>query len=82
MHTARCPANIYRRPGVDQVRTLLQSYERDVITIFDLLHHQNQKNMIKEFRGLTHDFEKAVIGPVSPPEPDSLINSFFLFHFK
>jgi hypothetical protein len=31
---------------------------------------QAQHDQIKEFRQLTHAFEKAVIGAVSPPEPE------------
>lgn len=56
-------------PGLDQVKTLLQSYERDVTTIFDQQPPEPDKQ-VKDFRSLTHDFEKAVIGSVSPPEPE------------
>ena len=48
-------------PNIDQVRTLLQNNEQDVTTIFDHSPPDPDKQ-IKDFRGLTHDFEKAVIG--------------------
>jgi hypothetical protein len=57
-------------PNIDQVRTLLQSYEQDVITLFDTQEPIPGNQFVKEFRSLTHHFEKAVIGAVSPPEPD------------
>jgi UDP-N-acetylglucosamine 2-epimerase len=57
-------------PGIDQVRTLLQSYEQDVTTIFEQNTPEPDKQLVKDFRGLTHDFEKAVIGLQSPPEPE------------
>lgn len=56
-------------PNIDQVKTLLQSYERDVTTIFDVQPPGPDKQ-IKDFRGLTHDFVKTVIGLQSPPEPE------------
>ena len=56
-------------PNQDDVRTLLQSYEQDVTTIFDQSPPEPDKQ-IKEFRQLTHSFEKAVIGLQSPPEPE------------
>jgi hypothetical protein len=31
---------------------------------------QEKHDQIKEFRSVTHEFEKAVIGAVSPPEPE------------
>ena len=55
--------------GPDTIPALLQSYERDVTTIFDTPPPEPDKQ-IKDFRAVTHDFEKAVIGAVSPPEPD------------
>ena len=55
--------------GPDTIPALLQSYERDVTTIFDQSPPEPDKQ-IKDFRGLTHDFEKAVIGLQSPPEPE------------
>ena len=55
--------------GPDTIPVLLQSYERDVTTIFDQSPPEPDKQ-IKDFRGLTHDFEKAVIGLQSPPEPE------------
>jgi hypothetical protein len=57
-------------PNLDQVKTLLQSYERDVTTIFDQQPPEPDKQ-VKDFRSLTHDFEKAVIGLSQPPEPDT-----------
>ena len=52
-------------PGLDQVRTLLQTYEHDVITLFDTREPIPENQLVKEFRSLTHDFEKAVLlGPV------------------
>jgi hypothetical protein len=57
-------------PNIDEVRTLLQSYEQDVITLFDTQEPIPGNQFVKEFRSLTHHFEKAVIGAVSPPEPD------------
>lgn len=57
-------------PGINQVRTLLQSYQEDVTTIFYQQPPEPDKQ-IKDFRGLTHDFEKAVIGLQSPPEPET-----------
>jgi hypothetical protein len=57
-------------PNIDQVRTLLQSYEQDVTTIFEQNPPEPDKQLVKEFRSLTHDFVKAVIGAVNPPEPE------------
>ena len=56
-------------PNLDQVRTLLQGYSEDVTRIFDVQPPDPDKQ-VKDFRSLTHDFEKAVIGAVSPPEPE------------
>ena len=56
-------------PNQDQVRTLLQSYQQDATTIFEQTPPEPDKQ-IKEFRQLTHSFEKAVIGLQSPPEPE------------
>jgi hypothetical protein len=55
--------------GPDTIPALLQSYERDATTIFDSQPPEPDKQ-VKDFRSLTHDFEKAVIGTVQPPEPD------------
>ena len=52
------------------MRTLLQSYEQDVTTLFDTQPPEPEKQFTKDFRSLTHDFEKAVIGAVSPLEPE------------
>lgn len=57
-------------PNIDQVKTLLQSYEQDVTRIFDVSPPEPEKQMIKEFKGLTHAFVKAVIGTINPPEPE------------
>jgi hypothetical protein len=54
-------------PNIDR---LLQSDQDDVTTIFDTQPLDPDKQ-IKDFRGLTHNFEKAVIGAVSPPDPDT-----------
>ena len=52
-------------PNIDQVRTLLQTYEHDVITLFDTREPIPENQLVKQFRSLTHDFEKAVLlGPV------------------
>jgi hypothetical protein len=56
--------------GPDTIPALIQNYERDVTTIFDSQPPEPDKQ-VKEFRGLTHDFERAVIGAVQPPEPDT-----------
>jgi len=53
-------------PNIDR---LLQSYQDDVTTIFDINTPEPDKQ-VKDFRGLTHDFEKAVIGTINPPEPE------------
>ena len=64
-------------PNIDQVRTTLQCNEQDVTTIFDHSPPDPDKQ-IKDFRGLTHDFEKAVIGLVQPPEPETPAYFFFI----
>lgn len=56
-------------PGLDQVRTLLQGYTDDVTTIFDQQPPDPDKQ-VKDFRAVTHDFEKAVIGAINPPDGD------------
>jgi hypothetical protein len=53
-------------PNIDR---LLQSYQEDVTTIFDVSPPKPDKQ-IKDFRSLTHDFVKAVIGLTQPPEPE------------
>lgn len=57
-------------PNQDQVKTLLQSYEQDVTRIFDINPPAPDKQLIKEFKGITHEFVKAVIGAINPPEPE------------
>lgn len=56
-------------PGLDQVRTLLQGYTDDVTTIFDQQPPDPDKQ-VKDFRAVTHDFEKAVTGVINPPDGD------------
>jgi hypothetical protein len=55
--------------GPDTIPALLQSYERDVTTIFEI-NPPDPDKQIKDFRSLTHDFVKAVIGLTQPPEPE------------
>jgi len=50
-------------------RTLLQGYTDDVTRILDQSPPEPDKQ-VKDFRAVTHDFEKAVIGAVSPPDGD------------
>jgi hypothetical protein len=56
-------------PGIDQIRILVQGYTEGMTTIFDQQPPDPDKQ-VKDFRSLTHDFEKAVIGLQNPPEPD------------
>jgi hypothetical protein len=51
---------------------LLQSYEQDVTRIFDQSPPEPDKQLIKEFKGITKAFVKAVIGAVNPPEPEAI----------
>jgi len=53
-------------PNIDR---LLQSYQDDATSIFDI-NPPDPDKQIKDFRAVTHDFEKAVIGAINPPEPD------------
>ena len=53
-------------PNIDR---LLQSYQEDVTTIFDQQPPDPDKQ-IKDFRSLTHDFVKAVMGAINPPDGD------------
>ena len=55
-------------PGIDQVRRLLQSYEQDVTTLFHTQEPIPGNQLVKEFRSLTHDYEKAVIDAFTGPE--------------
>ncbi len=57
-------------PNIDQVKTLLQGYQEDITRIFDVSPPEPDKQMIKEFKGITKDFVKAVIGAINPPDPD------------
>ena len=50
-------------PNIDR---LLQSYQDDVTTIFNI-NPPDPDKQVKDFRGLTHEFEKAVIGAINPP---------------
>ena len=54
-------------PNIDR---LLQSYQKDVTTIFDQSPPEPDKQLKKGFKGLTHEFVKAVIGSINPPEPE------------
>jgi hypothetical protein len=56
-------------PNQDQETTMLQSYQEDVTRIFDI-NPPDPDKQIKDFRGLTHDFGKAIIGAVQPPESE------------
>ena len=55
-------------PNIDQVRILLQTYTQDVTRIFDQQPPMPDKQLVKEFRSLTHDLEKAVIDAFTGPE--------------
>jgi hypothetical protein len=49
-------------------------YQEGIFTLFEHSpsdHKPVLNDQIKEFRQLTHAFEKAVIGAVNPPEPDT-----------
>ncbi len=59
--------------GPDTLPGLLEQYQLAVLAVFQSPpdpDKQQQHDQIKEFRELTHAFEKAVIGSVNPPEPD------------
>jgi hypothetical protein len=56
--------------GPDTIPPLLQNYEHDVTTIFDQSPPEPDKQLVKDFRAVTHDFEKAVTGAINPPEPE------------
>lgn len=55
--------------GPDTIPPLIQNYERDVTTIFDV-SPPDPDRQVKDFRAVTHDFEKAALGLVQPPEPE------------
>jgi hypothetical protein len=57
-------------PNINQVRTLLQSYEQDVTTIFDCQPPDPDKQ-VRYFRSLTHDFEKAITSVVISATTDN-----------
>ena len=59
--------------GPDTLPELLATYQLAVLAVFQNPpdpDKQQQHDQIKEFRQLTHAFEKAVIGAVNPPEPE------------
>ena len=47
-------------PGIDQVRTLRQSYEQDVTSLFNIPSPDGDKQLVKDYGSLTRDFEKAI----------------------
>ena len=51
-------------------RRLFFKYEQEVTKIFDINPPESDKQLIKEFKGITKDFVKAVIGAVQPQEPE------------
>jgi hypothetical protein len=52
-------------PNIDR---LLQSYELDMTSLFSIPPPDGDKQLIKDFRSLTHNFEKAVIDAFTGPE--------------
>jgi hypothetical protein len=57
--------------GPDTIPGLLEQYQQAVLAVFvepPDPDKQEKHDQIKEFRQLTHTFEKAVIGAVNPPE--------------
>jgi hypothetical protein len=59
--------------GPDTIPGLAEQYQSALLAVFTQPPEpdkQAQHDQIKEFRQLTLAFEKAVIGAVSPPEPD------------
>ena len=57
-------------PNINQVRTLLQSYEQDVTTIFDCQPPDLDKQ-VRYFRSLKNDFEKAIASVVISATTDN-----------
>ncbi len=53
--------------GPDTIPALLQSYERDVTTIFDQSPPEPEKQLKQDFKKLTHDFVKDVVDAASIP---------------
>jgi hypothetical protein len=58
-------------PAIDQARTLLQSYEQDVTSLFNISPPDGGKQLVKDFRSLTHDFEKAIPGIIIAASTDN-----------
>jgi len=59
--------------GPDTIPVLLEQYHQAVLAVFinpPDPDKQQQHDQIKEFKDLTHTFEKAVIGEINPPEPE------------
>ncbi len=59
--------------GPDTLPELLAQYQQEVLAVFQNPpdpDKQQQHDQIKEFRQLTHTFEKSVIGAINPPEPE------------
>ena len=59
--------------GPDTIPGLLEQYQLAVLAVFTPPPEpdkQAQHDQIKEFRQLTHAFEKAVIGAINPPDGD------------
>ena len=59
--------------GPDTIPGLLEQYQLAGLAVFQYPpepDRQEKHDQIKEFRQLTHAFEKAVIGAVNPPEPE------------
>ncbi len=48
-------------PWLSQVKTLLQSYEQDVTTIFDQSPPEPDKQLKKDFKKLTHNFGNRIL---------------------
>ncbi len=59
-------------PPDPALNTLITNYEDGVLRIFSAPPPDDGKphDQIKEFKQLTHTFEKAVIGAINPPEPE------------
>jgi hypothetical protein len=59
--------------GPDTIPELLATYQQEVLAVFQAPpdpEKQAHHDQIKEFRQLTHGFEKSVIGAINPPEPE------------
>ncbi len=55
-------------PNIDR---LLQSYEQDVTSLFSIPPPDGDKQLVKDFRSLTHDFEKAIPGIIIAASTDN-----------